>query len=60
MNHTKKSIWRQSENFSVSTYYTTALYHTKVQVILSANPFGNGRSLKPLQFQRFPICQKNL
>ena len=25
MNHTKKSIWRQSENFSVSTYYDMAL-----------------------------------
>ena len=25
MNHAKKSTWRQSENYRVSTYYTTAL-----------------------------------
>ena len=35
-------------------------YHNKVQVILSANPIGNGRSPRPLQFPWFPICQKNL
>ena len=25
MNHAKKSTWHQSENFSISTYYTIAL-----------------------------------
>ena len=31
----------------------TASYHTKVQVILSTNQIGNGRSPKPLRFQQF-------
>ena len=35
-------------------------YHAKVQIILIINPIGNGKSPKPLRFQRFLICQKNL
>ena len=51
------SITQVTHNFSVVFVWS---YLTKVQVILSANAIRNGRSPKPLRFQRFPICQKNL